>query len=90
MVSEDMRGDKCCRPYREKESLSSAGLEEFLPLVSVPHREGDGVDVVLELGSNGARPQLQLEEKQHITLYKVKVSHGLLMRLSIWGKKGPS
>ncbi len=38
------------QPYREEESLSSTGLEELLPLVSVPHREGDGVDVVLELG----------------------------------------
>lgn len=36
--------------YREEESLSGTGLEELLPLVSVPHREGDGVDAVLELG----------------------------------------
>lgn len=38
------------QPYREEKSLSSTGLEELLPLVSIPHREGDGVDSVLELG----------------------------------------
>lgn len=37
-------------PYREEESLSGTGLEELLPLVSIPHREGDGVDAVMELG----------------------------------------
>lgn len=35
---------------REKESLSSTGLEELLPLISVAHRKGDGVDPVLEPG----------------------------------------
>lgn len=38
------------KPYREEESLSSTGLEELLPLISVAHREGDGVDLVLEPG----------------------------------------
>lgn len=36
--------------YWEKEPLSSTGLEQLLPLFCVAHREGDGVDVVLELG----------------------------------------
>lgn len=54
------------QPYGEEESLSSAGLEELLPLVGVPHGEGDWVDSVLELGGDGARPLIQLEAKKHI------------------------
>lgn len=50
MHGEDVSGDKCRRAYRKKESLSGAGLEELLPLVSVAHGEGDGVDAILELG----------------------------------------
>lgn len=38
------------QPYGEEEPLSSTGLEELLPLVGVPHGEGDGVDSVVELG----------------------------------------
>lgn len=74
MHGEDMKGDKCCSTYRQKESLSSAGLEEFLPLVSVPHREGDGVDDVLELGRDRAGPLVQLEVRQRVTLYIKEVS----------------
>lgn len=74
MHGEDMKGDKCCSTYRQKESLSSTGLEELLPLVSVPHREGDGVDAVLELGWDRAGPLVQLEVKQHMTLYTEEVS----------------
>lgn len=48
-------------PYRKEEPLSSAGLEELLPLFCVPHREGDGVDGVLEPGGDEARPPIQLE-----------------------------
>lgn len=51
-------------PYREEESLSSAGLEEFLPLVCIAHGEGDRVDTVLELGSDSTRPPLQLEREE--------------------------
>jgi len=47
--------------YGEEEPLCSAGLEELLPLVGVPHGEGDGVDPVLELGGDGARPRFQLQ-----------------------------
>lgn len=70
------------QPYGEEESLSSTGLEELLPLVSIPHREGDGVDSVLELGRDGARPLVQLEVKQHINFYTEEVSNGLLKMLS--------
>lgn len=52
--------------YGEEESLSSTGLEELLPLVGVPHGEGDGVDPVLELGGDGAGPLVQLEVRRHI------------------------
>lgn len=52
--------------YGEEESLSGTGLEELLPLVSVAHREGDGVNPVLELGCDDARPLLQLEVSHHI------------------------
>lgn len=68
MLSGDMRGDKVLQPYGEEESLSSAGLEELLPLVGVPHGEGDGVDGVLEPRRDGTRPLLQLGTKRHITL----------------------
>lgn len=68
MLSGDMRGDKVPQPYGEEESLSSAGLEELLPLVSVPHGEGDGVDGVLEPRRDGARPLVQLGMKKHIAL----------------------
>lgn len=78
MHGEDMKGDKCCSTYREKESLSSTGLEELLPLVRIPHREGDGVDAVLELGWDGARPLVQLEAKQHITIYTEEGSNEFL------------
>lgn len=64
MLSGDMRGDKVLQPYGEEESLSSAGLEELLPLVSVPHGEGDGVDGVLEPRRDGARPLVQLGTKK--------------------------
>lgn len=53
--------------YGEEESLSSTRLEELLPLVGVPHREGDGVDPVLELGGDRRGPQLQLQVKRHFT-----------------------
>lgn len=56
---------KTLQPYREEEPLSSAGLEELLPLFCVPHGEGDGVDVVLEPGCDEARPLIQLEAKEH-------------------------
>lgn len=58
--------------YGEEEPLSSAGLEELLPLVSVSHREGDGVDSVLELGCDRARPLVQLKVKQHAVCYAKK------------------
>ena len=66
------------RPYREEESLSSAGLEELLPLVGVPHGEGDRVDSVLELSGDGARPLVQLGVKTHIIFNTEAVSDGLL------------
>lgn len=61
------------QPYREEESLSGAGLEELLPFLSVPHREGDGVDGVLEVGRGGARPLVQLEGKQLIVSRRITV-----------------
>lgn len=68
MLSGDMRGDKVLQPYGKEESLSSAGLEELLPLVGVPHGEGDGVDGVVEPCGDGARPLVQLGTKRHVTL----------------------
>lgn len=88
MHGKDKRGDKCCSPYREEEPLSGAGLEELLPLVGVPHGEGDGVDPVLELGRDGARPLVQLQAKQHVTFFmRRKRLNGLLKRLSERGRK---
>lgn len=62
------------QPYREEESLSSTGLEELLPFLSIPHREGDGVDAVLELRWNGARPLLQLKEKRQTVIWQRQTS----------------
>lgn len=56
-----------CLPYWEEEPLGGTGLEQLLPLVRVAHGEGDGVDVVLELGRHGGRPAAQLKVQGHFS-----------------------
>lgn len=42
--------------YREKQPLGSTRLEKLLPLLCIPHGEGDWIDTVLELGRDCTRP----------------------------------